>query len=131
MSGVGKTSYRPTLEQGQMFWLKDQAIEFAEQRGRIPHESKRCCVVVEGTRSLARTESKKVLVVPTSSRIDLKGPYDVLLPSPPSPNVPVMVRIEHVQPILRDDLADYVQKLRPAVVDELMAALAVFLDLVD
>jgi mRNA-degrading endonuclease toxin of MazEF toxin-antitoxin module len=113
-----------------MFWLSDRAIEFAEERGRIPHETRRCCVIVEGTPSLGRADSPKVLVVPTSSRVDLKGPFDVLIPHPPAPSTDVMVRIEHVQPVLRDDLEDYVQRLKPDVVDEIMASLASFLDLI-
>jgi hypothetical protein len=113
-----------------MYYLSDSAVEFAEQRGRIPHERDRCCIVVEGAPSLARTDSVKVFVVPTSSRVDIKGPYDILLPHPPSPNKPVMVRIECATSILRDDLGDYVQLLKPDVVDEIMASLALFFELI-
>jgi hypothetical protein len=121
--------YRPQLRQGQMYRRADTAMEFAETRDRVPHEGSRCCIVVEGNEALARENSAKVTVVPTSSRVDVKGEYDVLLPHPPSPNFDTMVRVEYVTPVLRDELGDYIQQLQNPWLEDIMASLARFLDL--
>jgi mRNA-degrading endonuclease toxin of MazEF toxin-antitoxin module len=112
-----------------MYWLADDAVSFAETKGRMPHERKRCCVVVEGNPSLNRAGSQKVSIVPTSSRTDIKGEFDILIPHPPSPNTDVMVRVEYVQTVLRDELGDYVQQLKADLVDEIMASLGRYFDL--
>jgi PemK-like, MazF-like toxin of type II toxin-antitoxin system len=130
-SSAPRPKYRPNpLRQGDMFQLSDEAFEFAENRGRVPHERDRCCIVVEGDESLEREDSQKVLIVPTSSRVDVKGPYDVFLPHPPSPHKDAMVRVEYMTPVLRDELGDYVQRLKPEYIDAIMASVASYLDLI-
>jgi hypothetical protein len=115
-----------------MYRLSDRACEFAESRGRIPHERSRCCIVVEGNASLDREGSKTVTVVPTSSNLSIKNFHDVYIEAPPSPNnTPVYARIQHVMLVMRDELEDYIQQLKPDLVDEIMAALGLYLGLID
>jgi hypothetical protein len=114
-----------------MYRLADSAMEFAETKDRIPKERDRCCIVVESNKSLLRDESLKVAIVPTSSRTDIKGEYDVLLPHPPSPNYDTMVRVEYPTAILRDELGDFIQQLQNPWLEEIMASLARFLGLLE
>lgn len=98
------------LIQGQFWQIADEAVEFATTRGRIPHETDRGCVVIEGNPALARGGST-VLIVPTSSQVHLKDTYDVLIPSPPAPNKDCIALVEHPMTVLRSDLTYLVQPL--------------------
>src|SRR5207248_9113625 len=88
---------------------------------RQPHDT-RGCIIVEGNESLA-LRGKRVQIVPTSSQIDRKGRYDVLIPSPPLPGGSEYVAlVQHLQPILRDDLESLVVPLKQEWVDKVLAA---------
>ena len=116
-----------TISQGQLWWAKDEVIVFPESRDREPHES-RGCIVIEGNPSLGHG-AKRVLVVPTSTRTDLKDVYDVVIPSPPAPGGrDVVALVSHVQPILREDLKHLVGPLKGEWVDRILAAALAVLD---
>jgi hypothetical protein len=109
------------LKQGQFHWVRDDVIVFPEERGREPHD-RRGCIIVEGDESLA-LGGKRVQIVPTSSQIDRKGRYDVLIPSPPLPGGGAYVAlVQHLQPILRDELESLVVPLKQEWVDRVLAA---------
>ena len=98
------------MRQGQFWQISDEAVEFAENRGRIPHDTDRGCVIIEGNASLDRGGST-VLIVPTSSQVHLKNTYDVLIPSPPAPNKDCIALVEHPMTVLRSDLTYLVQPI--------------------
>jgi mRNA-degrading endonuclease toxin of MazEF toxin-antitoxin module len=98
------------MRQGQVWQISDEAVEFAQNRGRIPHETDRGCVIIEGNESLARG-SPTVLIVPTSSQTHLKDTYDVLVPHPPAPNQDCVALVEHPMTVLRSDLTFLVQPI--------------------
>jgi hypothetical protein len=104
------TPYRPVLRQGQYWQLRDEAVEFAENRGRLVHEADRGCVVIEGDESL-NLGGARVLVLPTSSQTRFQEQYDVLLPHPPAPNRDCVVLVGHPMSVMRDDLSHFVQQL--------------------
>jgi PemK-like, MazF-like toxin of type II toxin-antitoxin system len=109
------------LAQGQFHWVKDEVIVFPEDRDREPHES-RGCIIVEGNESLARG-GKRVQVVPTSSQTHRKDKYDVVIPSPPLPGgAECLALVQHLQPILREDLKSLVVPLKREWVDKVLAA---------
>jgi mRNA-degrading endonuclease toxin of MazEF toxin-antitoxin module len=109
------------LAQGQFHWVKDEVIVFPEDRDREPHES-RGCIIVEGNESLA-LGGKRVQVVPTSSQTHRKDKYDVVIPSPPLPGgVECVALVQHLQPILREDLKSLVGPLNREWVDKVLAA---------
>lgn len=98
------------MRQGQFWQLADEAVEFAENRGRLPHEADRGCVIIEGNESLHRGRVT-VTVVPTSSQTHLKDTYDVFIPHPPAPNKDCIALVEHPMTVLRSDLTYLVQPL--------------------
>jgi mRNA-degrading endonuclease toxin of MazEF toxin-antitoxin module len=107
------------LRQGQIHWVRDEAIAFPENEGR-EHKPTRCCIILEGAESL-KQGTARVLVVPTSTRTDLKDVYDVIIPSPPAPAECVAL-VGHTQPILRSELTNLIQQLPAEHVQALLAA---------
>lgn len=110
------------MRQGQIWQISDAAVEFAEKRGRIPHEADRCCVIMEGNPSLDRGGST-VLIVPTSSQVHLKNTYDVIIPSPPAPNGNCVALVEHPMTVLRSDLTYLVQPVGDEYVRKILFGL--------
>jgi len=110
------------LSQGQFHWVRDDVIVLPEDREREPHAS-RGCVIVEGDESLA-LGSPVIQIIPTSSQTSRKGPYDVLLPSPPLPGDggEYVALVRHLQPIRRDELKSFVVPLPRELVDKMLAA---------
>jgi|GEM_PF-5817641 mRNA-degrading endonuclease toxin of MazEF toxin-antitoxin module len=108
------------LMQGQFHWVRDDVIVFPEDRDREPHVS-RGCVIIEGDESLA-DGSPTIEVIPTSSQIERKGRYDVVIPSPPVPQPGCVALVRLLQPILRSDLKSLVTQLDPEWVQQLLAA---------
>ena len=111
----------PIHRQGQFWWVDDAVIVFPENRERDPKDS-RGCILVEGDASLARGGAR-VIIVPTSTRTDLKDVYDVVIPSPPAPMWECVALVEHVQPIRRSDLKNLVGPLPGEWPDKVLAAL--------
>jgi mRNA-degrading endonuclease toxin of MazEF toxin-antitoxin module len=115
------------LRQGQFWWVEDDAIDFPENPERDPHSS-RGCIIIEGDTSLDRG-GLRVLVVPTSSDTSRKDVNDLVIPHPPAPQVECVALIGHVQPILRSNLKNLVQKLPDEWIDKMLLGVITLLDL--
>lgn len=98
---------RPPIRRGYAYRVADKAIIFPDERDRTP-KPVRYCVVVERDESTARGGTR-VLVVPCTTQRDRLGPVDVLLTRGTPERCWALV--EHIQPILRDDLIDMCEEV--------------------
>lgn len=98
---------KPPIRRGYAYRVADRAVVFPEQPNRLRRPT-RYCVVVEVDRDPAGNH-KRVLIVPCTTQREHVGPFDVSL-SRGTPDR-CWALVEHIQPILRDDLIDMCEQV--------------------
>lgn len=113
------------VEFGEIYLVRDSLISFPEtdrvEGQRTEHDTDRRVVIVQNNTSNYSMEPT-VLIAPLTHRTDLKRLHDIELFNKDESAITkdVLVKLQHIQPILRADLGEYTGEISDTKQAEIM-----------
>lgn len=117
---------------GGIYYVDDSKITLPPDSDRSYHESRRPVVVLSGPETNGKRSWQTVLAAPVSSSTSRKTSYCVRLAAGEGGmSKKCWVRVVAVQPLLKSDLGDRTDVLRPVRLEEIQARLFQYLGVLD